>query len=157
MELQFHLEMLTGENESLEKENVSLKEDSALMEQTVRDQAKEIGCLMIDAFQSKCENTKLNVLVQTLSELLVSLHFTLLSVYMPTFYSFISTWRKSWLYSSVMIIVRKCIIDFWNTHLCCYNSWVKWYSHFQEPYRTSDIWRMMSFKFSIYPIYNVLD
>ncbi|XVE95835.1 hypothetical protein REPUB_Repub02eG0167800 [Reevesia pubescens] len=61
-EMQMNLENLTGENESLMNENKSLKKDDALMNQTLRDQAKEIDRLRSDLSWLKREYEKQNVL-----------------------------------------------------------------------------------------------
>ena len=79
--MQSELGMLTDENGSLKKENKSLKRDNTLMNQTLRDQAKEIDRLRNDLFQLKSEYEKQNVLVQTLSGLLVSLFLSTLFIY----------------------------------------------------------------------------
>ncbi|KAE8683539.1 RNA-directed DNA polymerase [Hibiscus syriacus] len=71
MEMQLNMENLKGENDSLMKENESLKEANSLMNQTLRDQEKEIDQLRSDLLQIKYEYEKQNVLVQTLSGLLV--------------------------------------------------------------------------------------
>ncbi|XWS65360.1 hypothetical protein CRYUN_Cryun05aG0105900 [Craigia yunnanensis] len=68
--MQSNLGMLTGENKSLKKENESLKRDNALMNETLRNQLKEIDQLRSDLFQLKREHEKQNVLVQTLSAFL---------------------------------------------------------------------------------------
>lgn len=68
-----NLENLTGENESLKKENQSLKAANASMNQTLTDQAKEIDQLRSDLLQLKNEHEKQNILLETLSGLLVSL------------------------------------------------------------------------------------
>ncbi|XVE61060.1 hypothetical protein DITRI_Ditri06bG0009500 [Diplodiscus trichospermus] len=70
-DMQFSLGTLTEENESLKKENESLKKDNTLMHRTLRDQEKEIDRLRNDFSQLKSEYEKQNVLVQTLSGLLV--------------------------------------------------------------------------------------
>ncbi|KAE8653842.1 RNA-directed DNA polymerase [Hibiscus syriacus] len=70
MEMQFNMENLKGENDSLMKENESLKDANSLMNQTLRDQEKEIEQLRSDLLQIKCEYEKQNVLVRTLSGLL---------------------------------------------------------------------------------------
>ncbi|XWS65358.1 hypothetical protein CRYUN_Cryun05aG0105900 [Craigia yunnanensis] len=69
-DMQSNLGMLTGENKSLKKENESLKRDNALMNETLRNQLKEIDQLRSDLFQLKREHEKQNVLVQTLSAFL---------------------------------------------------------------------------------------
>ena len=75
------LETFIGENGSLKKENESLKMDNALMHQTLSNQAKEIDRLRNDLFQLKSEYEKQNVLLQTLSGLLVSLFLSALCIY----------------------------------------------------------------------------
>ncbi|XVE95832.1 hypothetical protein REPUB_Repub02eG0167600 [Reevesia pubescens] len=69
-EMQKNLENLTGENESLQNENESLKKDNALMNQTLRDQAKEIDWLRRDLSRLKHEHEMQNVLLQSLSGIL---------------------------------------------------------------------------------------
>ncbi|KAL4311180.1 hypothetical protein GQ457_01G012960 [Hibiscus cannabinus] len=70
MEMQLNMENLKGENDSLKIENESLKDANSLMNQTLRDQEKEIEQLRSDLLQIKREYEKQNVLVQTLSGLL---------------------------------------------------------------------------------------
>ncbi|XP_022766616.1 uncharacterized protein LOC111311475 isoform X2 [Durio zibethinus] len=70
MSMQVDLVNLKGENESLKKENESLRMDNSLMNQTLRDQEKEIDKLRSDLCQLKHEHEKQNVLVQTLSGIL---------------------------------------------------------------------------------------
>ncbi|GMJ02379.1 hypothetical protein HRI_003907100 [Hibiscus trionum] len=70
MEMQSNMENLKGENDSLKIENESLKDANSLMNQTLRDQEKEIEQLRSDLLQIKREYEKQNVLVQTLSGLL---------------------------------------------------------------------------------------
>ncbi|KAK6232121.1 hypothetical protein SCA6_002194 [Theobroma cacao] len=70
VEMESNLEVLRGENISLKKENERLKKDNAVMDQTLKDQAKEIDQLKNNLSQLKREYGKQNVLVQTLSGLL---------------------------------------------------------------------------------------
>ncbi|KAH1123011.1 hypothetical protein J1N35_006171 [Gossypium stocksii] len=70
MEMQSNVENLKEENDSLKKENTSLQKDYSLMNQTLRDQEKEIEQLRNDLLQLKREHEKQNVLVLTLSGLL---------------------------------------------------------------------------------------
>ncbi|KAB2046254.1 hypothetical protein ES319_D01G220900v1 [Gossypium barbadense] len=70
MEMQSNVENLKDENDSLKKENTSLLKDYSLMNQTLRDQEKEIEQLRNDLLQLKREHEKQNVLVLTLSGLL---------------------------------------------------------------------------------------
>lgn len=76
VEMESNLEVLRGENNTLKKENERLKKDNAVMDQTLKDQAKEIDQLKNNLSQLKREYGKQNVLVQTLSGLLVSLSFS---------------------------------------------------------------------------------
>ncbi|XWS43083.1 hypothetical protein CRYUN_Cryun16bG0071100 [Craigia yunnanensis] len=69
-DMQLKLGMLTDENGSLKEENKLLKRNNTLMNQTLRDQGKELDRLRNDLFQLKSEYEKQNVLVQTLSGLL---------------------------------------------------------------------------------------
>lgn len=86
--MQGRLETLTRENVYLKKENESLKTDNDWMHRTLSDQAKEIDRLRNDLLRLKSEYEKQNVLVQTLSGILVSLYFSLLCLCISIFFSF---------------------------------------------------------------------